>query len=577
MPIRLSNIRLSVDAPEAELPARLARALSVRPEAIERWRILRKSLDVRDKRDLAFVYSAEVVVDDEPRLAARASGRRVAGIGIVQAELFDEPPLLMPTPGREPLGRRPVVVGSGPAGLFAAYFLAEYGYRPLVLERGKIVSERIVDVRALEAVDGPHDPESNYLFGEGGAGTFSDGKLTCRNTGPEVRRVLELFAECKGKASVLYDHRPHLGSNRLPAVVKALRQRIQKFGGEFQFQCRLEDIELRDGRIAALGTSSGRLEADVVLLAIGHSARDTYEMLHRRGVPMVQKPFQLGVRIEHPQPLVNRVQYGETPLEDRLGAADYTLVAHGPSDLFSFCMCAGGQVIPSVSEPGYFSTNGMSLSRRDSPFANSGFMITLEPRDFGSDHVLAGVEVQRRYEARAYEVGGRAYRVPIQRAPDFLARRVSTGEIPTSYKRGIATVDLREVVPPQVADALEGGLPLLDRRWQGRFIPEATIVGPEVRGSSPIRMPRDNETLESLGVAGLYPIGEGAGYAGGIVSAAVDGLRAARAIIARYAALEVLAPVDSRAAAYAGGKAARSAVPPAPGDSPGAKTDRDRP
>lgn len=533
MPIRVSNLRLSVDAPEADLPDRLAGALDVKPDAIQRWRILRKSLDVRDKRDLSFVYSAEVVVDDEQRLAARAQGRRG-----VQAELFAEPPFTMPSPGAESLERRPLVVGSGPAGLFAAYFLARHGYRPIVLERGKAVSERINDVRALETVGGPHDPESNYLFGEGGAGTFSDGKLTCRNTGPDVRRVLELFAECKGKASVLYDHRPHLGSNRLPAVVKALRQRIQKFGGEFQFQCRVEDVELHDGRIAALATSSGRLESSVVVLAIGHSARDTYEMLLRRGVPMVQKPFQIGVRIEHPQELVNRVQYGSTPLEDRLGAADYTLVAHGPFDLFSFCMCAGGQVIPSVSEPGYFSTNGMSLSRRDTPFANSGFMITLEPEHFGSDHVLAGVEVQRRYEALAYEVGGREYRVPIQRADDYLARRLSGGLIPTSYQRGTVSTQLAELVPPQVVAALDGGLPLLDRRWQGRFIPEATIVGPEARGSSPIRMPRNNDTLESTGVVGLYPIGEGAGYAGGIVSAAVDGLRAARAIMARYAPLE---------------------------------------
>jgi uncharacterized FAD-dependent dehydrogenase len=533
MPIRLSNLRLHVDAPEADLPALLAGALDLKPDAIRRWRILRKSLDVRDKRDLAFVYSAEVVVEDAERLVSRAKNRRG-----VQAELFDESPFAMPPSGAETLDRRPIIVGSGPAGLFAAYFLARHGYRPLVLERGKAVRERIDDVRALETVGGPHDPESNYLFGEGGAGTFSDGKLTCRNSGPEVRRVLELFAECKGKASVLYDHRPHLGSNRLPAVVKALRQRIQQFGGELRFQCRVEDVELRDGRIAALNTSSGRMEASVVLLAIGHSARDTYEMLHCRGVPMVQKPFQIGVRIEHPQALVNRVQYGPTPLEDRLGAADYTLVAHGPSDLFSFCMCAGGQVIPSVSEPGFFSTNGMSLSRRDTPFANSGFMITLEPQHFGSDHVLAGVEVQRRYEARAYEVGGRAYRTPIQRAPDYLQRRLSAGVIPTSYQRGTVSTQLADLVPPQVVEALDGGLPILDHRWQGRFVPEATIVGPEARGSSPIRMPRDNETLESTGVAGLYPIGEGAGYAGGIVSAAVDGLRAARAIIARYAPLE---------------------------------------
>jgi uncharacterized FAD-dependent dehydrogenase len=257
-------------------------------------------------------------------------------------------------------------------------------------------------------------------------------------------------------------------------------------------------------------------------------------MLHRRGVPMVPKPFQIGVRIEQPQEQVNRVQYGRRPLEEKLGAADYSLVARGKLNLFSFCMCAGGQVIPSVSESGYFGTNGMSLSRRASPFANSGLMVTLEPERFGSDHALAGMFLQRRYEARAFDAGRGEYACPIQLAGDFLARRSTTVIPSSSYSRELVLAELAELVPAEVVAALRHGLPLLDRRWQGRFLENATLVGPESRGSSPVRFPRDPETLESTAVAGLYPIGEGAGYAGGIVSAALDGLRAAKAIIRRY-------------------------------------------
>ncbi|HVX15066.1 MAG TPA: NAD(P)-binding protein [Pirellulales bacterium] len=535
MPIRLSNLRLSIEEPETALAGRLAAALDVRPDDIRRWRILRKSLDTRDKRNLEFVYTAEIALaGDEPGLVAHSSRRNRS----VQVELYDEPRFEMPPPGCQPLDRRPVIVGSGPAGMAAGYFLAEQGYRPLILERGSAVRERIADVHAFDE-GAPHNPESNYLFGEGGAGTFSDGKLTCRTSGPDVRRILELFAECKGKPSILYDHRPHLGSNRLPAVVKAFRRRITEMGGEYRFGCRLEDIEIADGRIRGLATSSGPLSAAVVVLAIGHSARDTYQMLYDRGVPLVPKPFQFGVRIEQPQEEVNRVQYGAPRLEEKLGAADYTLIARGrTANLFTFCMCAGGQIIPSVSEPGYFCTNGMSLSRRASPFANSGLMVTLDPADFGSDHPLAGVMLQRRYEGLAYALSGDTYLCPLQAADDFLNRRRTDRGVACSYTRGTIAADLGTLVPPQVLSALDEGLPMLDRRWRGRFLKSAALVAPETRGSSPVRFLRDNATLESTGIAGLYPVGEGAGYAGGIVSAALDGLRAAKAIISRYAPLE---------------------------------------
>jgi uncharacterized FAD-dependent dehydrogenase len=407
----------------------------------------------------------------------------------------------------------------------------------LVLERGRPVRDRIRDVHAFDA-GGPLDPESNYLFGEGGAGTFSDGKLTCRSSGPDVRRVLELFAACKGKPSILYDYRPHLGSNRLPAVVKAIRRRIEALGGEVRFSCRVEDLDLVENQLRGLATSSGYIPASVAMLAAGHSARDTYAMLLRRGVPMVQKPFQMGVRIEQPQETVNRVQYGPAHLEEKLGAADYSLVAHGRDDLFTFCMCAGGHIIPSVSEPGYFSTNGMSLSRRDSPFANSGLMVTLGPEHFGGTDVLAGVRLQALYEHKAYEMGRGDYACPIQRAKDFLDQRRSRRLPPCSYPRGLVLASIAELVPPVILDSLYQGLPILDRRWHGRFLKDATLVGPEARGSSPVRIVRDENTRETPGIEGLYPVGEGAGYAGGIISAAVDGLRSAKAIVAKYAPLE---------------------------------------
>src|SRR5436190_9757755 len=479
MSIRVSNLRLPVEEPEAALPNHLARALGVSPSELSRWRIVRKALDLRDKRQLRFVYNFEVDLPaNEGAVVARAHGTE-------QVELHHEPPFSMPDPGATPLPHRPVVVGSGPGGLVCAYFLAQLGYRPIVLERGTKVNDRIRDVKAFDE-GGPFHPESNYLFGEGGAGTFSDGKLTCRGTGPDVLRVLELFAECKGqqpgKPSILYYHRPHLGSNRLPAVVKALRRKIEEHGGEVRFLTRVEDLDFDAGGLKGVNTSSGFIPTSVVVLAIGHSARDTLRMLAERRVPMTPKPFQFGVRIEHRQDVVNAVQFGprHAHYEELLGNADYSLVAHGGHDLFTFCMCAGGYIIPSVSQEGYFATNGMSLSRRDSPFANSGLVVTVPVEEFEGTDILAGVRLQERYEKKAFELGGRTeYRAPAQRARDFLRGAVTPAVPPCSYPRGVTPCDLREVLPPVVAAAVAHGLPQMDRRWQGRFLADAVLTGPE--------------------------------------------------------------------------------------------------
>lgn len=525
---KVANVRLELDEPEQTLPEKLADRLGLGPDGVAGYRILRKSLDARRHDDLHFIYAAEV---DVPADAAPAAGPG-SGIEPFVPEGFD-----WPEPGREPMEHRPVIVGAGPAGLFAGLLLAQDGYRPLILERGREVKDRVADVRTFDS-GGLLDPESNYLFGEGGAGTFSDGKLTSRNTGPDITKVLEILAESHGKPSIVYEAKPHLGSNRLPLIVRTLRRKLEAMGGEVRFSCRVEDIDLADGRIRGLMTSSGYVPADVVVLAIGHSARDTYGMLLRRGVPLEPKAFQLGVRIEQPQEAVNLARHGAFADHPALGAAEYNLnVRAGSRDLFTFCMCPGGIVMASVSEPGYFGTNGMSHSRRDTPFANSGLVVTVGLEDLPSRHPLAGVHFQQRAERLAYLAGGRTYKAPVQRAGDFLGGRASRGKLPSSYERGTVPTSLDLILPPVVLEALERGLRVMDRKMRGAFLRDAVLTGPESRGSSPVRIPRDTLTRESPAVAGLYPCGEGAGYAGGIVSAAVDGLRTARAIVARKASL----------------------------------------
>lgn len=532
MSVKLSNLRLPVEAAESELSGRVAAALKVPEAEIVRWRILRKSLDARQREGLKFVYSVAVDLADEVGVLEHAEGRG-------QVEAYQANDFVHPESGDRPLEERPVIVGSGPAGLLAAYYLAVRGYQPLVIERGAAVKERVPGIRAFDR-GGPFDVENNYLYGEGGAGTFSDGKLTCRMSGPDVDWVLDQFVECGGRDSIRFEHRPHLGSNRLPMLVRNFRRKIDALGGEYKFHCQVEEIDIQEGRVRGVQTSSGYIKSSVVVLGMGHSARDTYEMLHRIGVPLVQKPFQMGLRIEHPQEQINRHKYGKKDYAALLGAADYSLIANGATgDLFTFCMCAGGYIIPSVSEPEMFCSNGMSNSRHDTPYANSGLVVTYDPSKEGLTHPLAGVYVQRQYEARAYELGDRNYLAPIQWARDFVKGKSGAGSerYPSSMLRGTRGANLEEVLPPIVAKTIREGLPIMDKKWNGQYLPNATLVGPEMRGSSPVRIERDPVTRETPGIEGLYPIGEGAGYAGGIVSAAVDGLRTAKVVIGRHSPL----------------------------------------
>ena len=540
MPLKLMNLQCPVEASEDELPGVIAECIEVQEHEIQHWRILKKSLDARQKHHLRFVYSVIVTLQDESALLQKCSSlkNKACEVSPYQSDVFYNP-----TPGVDSLENPPVIVGTGPAGLLAGYYLAMRGFRPILIERGAAVKERVPAVRGFDS-GGNFQEENNYLFGEGGAGCFSDGKLTCRMSGADVDWVLDQFVKCGGKESLIYEHRPHLGSNRLPLICRNFRRFIEQWGGSYQFNCKLEQLRIEDGSVAGIVTSQGMMKTSQIILAIGHSARDTYEMLYDVGLPMQAKPFQLGLRIEHPQEQINRHKYGTSRYEEVLGAADYHLMAKGSRkkkerDLFTFCMCAGGVVIPSVSEAEHFCTNGMSRSRHDTPFANSGLVVTIDTSEFENDHPLAGVELQRKYESLAFRLAGKDYRCPIQSVDDFLHHKTPSRSrtYECSYERGVEPLSLEQLLPPQIVNAIKRGLPVMNAKWKGDYLPNALLVGPEMRGSSPVRILRDHESRESTGIQGLYPVGEGAGYAGGIVSAAVDGLRSARKIVEQFAPL----------------------------------------
>ena len=537
--LRLSELKLPLGhAGDAIAPAICARLGLDRAELID-YAVARRANDARRKSAISMVYTLDIALRDEAAILARFAGD----------------PNVRPTPdtgyrfvAHAPPGstRRPIVIGTGPCGLFAGLILAQMGFRPIILDRGKVVRERTKDTwglwrrRALV-------PESNVQFGEGGAGTFSDGKLWSQIKDPRhlSRKVLTEFVKAGAPEEILTEAHPHIGTFRLVTMVESIRRTIEELGGEYRFGTRVEDLALKstpDGsyRLRGLHLSTGEmLEADHVVMAVGHSARDTFAMLYERGVHIEAKPFSIGVRIEHPQSWIDRARFGACAGHPDLGAAAYTLSHHCSNGrtVYSFCMCPGGRVVAATSEPGRVVTNGMSQYSRAEFNANSGLVVGIDPERDYPGHPLAGIDLQRDLEARAFLAGGEDYSAPGQMVGDLLADRASTafGAVTPSYKPGVRPTDLAQCLPPFVIAAFREALPVFGRQIERYDHPEAVMTGVETRTSSPVRIRRGRD-FQSINVAGLYPAGEGAGYAGGILSAAIDGIKVAEAVALRMTA-----------------------------------------
>lgn len=534
--LRIINFRVNVKN-KNPLEALLVHKFPVLKDQIQEIHVVRRAVDARKKPHITFVYTLFVAVQNEV-VVMKKLGRDK---NVSTMEPIEPEPIVH---GEQVLKERPVVVGFGPAGMLAAFYLAREGYRPIVLERGQDVDQRSHDVETFWQT-GEFKAESNVQFGEGGAGTFSDGKLTTRVTHPRLHEIAKYFVQFGAPQEILYKHKPHVGTDVLRGMVKAMREQIIAWGGEVRFGAKLTKLQLAANQVVGVEVNDEEIiPTSLVLAGVGHSARDTYEMLYNTGIAMESKPFAVGVRIEHPQSMIDISQYGIEPAELGLGAAEYSVVYHDKETgrtAYSFCMCPGGEVVASASEDGHVVTNGMSLYARASGVANSALVVTVGPDDFGN-HPLGGVAFQREWEKKAFELGGHDYKAPLQTVGDFLARQKGTvpegnAAAPHSYRPGVVAADLHECLPTYVTDVMERALPYFGRRIKGFDEPQICMTGVETRTSSPLRILRDDDR-QSPTVKGLYPMGEGAGYAGGIMSAALDGAETAIRVMVAYKPLK---------------------------------------
>lgn len=531
MSIRINNLNIQIDEDIEVLKHKVTKKLKIDEKDIKEFKILKESIDARKKDNIKFNYAVEVVCDNEEKIVSKARDKDVK---IEEEKYVDEFVF-----GTKKMRNRPIIVGMGPAGIFAGLLLAEKGYRPLIIERGEKVEDRTETVNRFWDT-GELNLESNVQFGEGGAGTFSDGKLTTRIKDKRCDFVLEALVKGGAPEEIIYSGKPHVGTDILKTVVKNIRNRIIKLGGEVRFTSKLEDIIIKDRKIKAIVANGEEISCENLILAIGHSSRDTYEMLYKRDIFMETKAFSIGVRVENSQNMINENQYGKYAGHPRLKAADYRLT-HNTKEgrgVYSFCMCPGGEVVAAASEEKRLVTNGMSYYKRDLDNANSAIVVSVGENDFEGNTPLKGMDFQRHYESLAYTVGGGNYSAPVQLVGDFLKDKVSTklGNIKPTYKPGYEFRDLRECLPKAVAKALKEGFINFDNKIKGFADNNAVLTGIETRTSAPVRIIR-NEKLQSISVEGLYPSGEGAGFAGGIVSAAVDGLKVAESIMKDYGPL----------------------------------------